>query len=310
MKSPRVPNPATNPQAAAGTTSTVFSAGTRIVGMLESVENIVLAGTVEGNIRTDRSVHLTPESVVHGDIDAAEVLVMGHVEGEIRASQRIEIRSGATVNGKILAPQVRVQEGVVLNAEVRMSGPDAAQRHYLLPTLLKSYDRTPNPQALEGAERAAETFLRTLGFEVETRTRTNEKTDTIRPIYRLREPIGYPQLRKRLSEVERVFQQAVESNGKDAAPGALDATTGANGARELVAALGKLRSAALLVGPVIVTRFESEAGTPKVVVRLRPDSMPEHIGPKAPDPSALLISMQRVQTEVVQSLDAAASQDR
>jgi len=309
VKSPRASNPATNPQAAANNTATVFSAGTRIVGTLESVENIILAGTVEGNIRTERSVHLTPESVVRGDIDAAEVLVLGHVEGEIRASQRIEIRAGATVNGRILAPQVRVHEGVVLNAEVRMSGPDAEQRHYLLPTLLKSYDRNTNAQELETAERATEHFLRSLGFEVETRPRTSDKTDTIRPIYRFREPIGYPQLRKRLSEVERVFQEAVTGGDKNGSHGTLEATTGADGARELVDALARLRSAALIVGPVIVTRFESEGTPPRLSVRLRPDSMPEHIGPKAPDPSSLLISMQRVQSEVVQSLDA-ASKDR
>lgn len=300
-RSPGTNQPTTQSNA---NTATVFSSGTRIVGTLESIENIVLAGAVEGNIRTERSVHLTPESRVHGNIDAAEVLVLGEVEGEIHATQRIEIRAGAIVSGKILAPQVRIHEGVILNAEVRMSGPDTAQRHYLLPTLLKTYDRNTNPQALEEAERAAERLLQSLGFEMETRPRTTDKTDTVRPIYRLREPMGYPQLRKHLGEVERVLQGLSEEIA-DTPPGAVDATTGADSKRQLAAALANLRSAALLVGPVVVTRFETD-GKPKLSVRVRPDSLPDHSAAGTPDPSQLLMSMQRVQTEVVQSLDATA----
>jgi hypothetical protein len=81
-------------------------------------------------------------------------------------------------------------------------------------------------------------------------------------------------------------------------------TTGADGARALLDALSHLRNAAVMVGPVIVTRFEADRGT-EVAVRARPECLA--VDPAAatpPDPSSLLVSMQKVHTEVVRDLTA------
>ena len=72
--------------------------------------------------------------------------------------------------------------------------------------------------------------------------------------------------------------------------------------------MGQLRNAALMLGPVILTRFEAERGA-RVAVRVRQDSMPPEdvASAGAPDPGTLLLSLQKVQSEVSRDLQASAS---
>jgi hypothetical protein len=76
----------------------------------------------------------------------------------------------------------------------------------------------------------------------------------------------------------------------------------------VVEALASLHNAALMLGPVIVTRLEAARGS-RITVRVRQDSMPpEDVATAgAPDPGTLLLSLQKVQSEVSRDLLASAS---
>jgi cytoskeletal protein CcmA (bactofilin family) len=284
-------------------TATVLGAGTRIVGELDSSEDLVLAGAFEGTLRVQRALRIMPEANVQGEIDAERVLVLGRVQGRLHARERVEIRTGAVVSGDIVAPDIRVHEGVVLNANVRMSGPPAPPRQYLVPALLRSYDKVPS-EKLEAAERAAEGFLRSHGFELETRAKRPDRSGTLRPIFRSREPLPYDELKRQLEQVELALQSAVSTADGSLHPQATGLQgTGTSGARELAQALAGMRRAAWAVGPVAVTRFEENPGTMHLAVHVRRGSMPQQPKPgDAPDPAHLLTSLQKVQHELLDDL--------
>ena len=342
--------------------ATVLSAGTRAVGELHSKEDLVLVGSFEGRLFVDRALRIMPEAHVEGEVHAERILVLGHMQGRLLAQQRIEIKAGAVVSGEVMAPQIRIHEGVLLNAKVHMgpasvAGPAAApaaaaasgpaarlaavaapgpvaaatpgtpagpsarsgaapemmaawgagpgvavgaapvgpSRHYLLPTLLRSLGDAPY-EDIEHAERATENFLRGLGFELETRAARPDRTGSLRPIFRSAEAVPYATLRERLQRVEHALRAAASESPEPPLQG-----TGSAGAREVVMALARLRRAALVVGPVALVRRDENPGNLHLAVRARPP-WPETGTGDSPDPASLLLSLQKMQHELLDDL--------
>jgi cytoskeletal protein CcmA (bactofilin family) len=300
--------------------ATIVSAGSRLVGEMLADEEIVLAGTFEGVLRTTRSLQVAATGCILGEVHADSVIVLGRVVGPITAVDRIELQAGANVEGDLAAQRVRIHDDVLFNGHCRITGPEAARRQYLVPAIVQVLGEEPDPQALESVERAAEGFLRDFGFEIEVRPEQAARgSQALRPIFRSRDALPYARLREQLRSVQVALQsatfpsptpgrhlRAVGSTTSDSHAEPLQ-TTGADGARALVEAMGQLRDAALMLGPVIVTRFEAERG-PRLAVRVREDSLPPETiaAGGAPDPGALLVSLQKAQTEVVRDLLASA----
>lgn len=297
--------------------ATILSSAVRFNGELIADDDVILAGSFEGVLRTSRSLQIATTGVLKGEAHADVVVVLGRVEGPIHAVERIELQPGSSVSGDLAAQRVRIHDDVIFNGHCRITGAEATRRQYLLPTVLHSFGADPNPQALAGVQAAAEGLLRDFGFDIEVKAdRPAPGTQTVRPIFRSRDALPYSRLRERLRSLEETLQSATTpETGRERRFGVLsrrsdkDAeplqTTGADGARELIEALGQLRSATLMLGPVIVTRVEEGRG-PRLTVRVRQDGLPSDAVAAAgsPDPSQLLLSLQKVQTEVVRDLTA------
>ncbi len=295
--------------------ATILSPSTRIVGDLNSEEEIVLSGTFEGTLRSARNIQIAPTGRLNGEIHAETVLVLGQVQGPIHAHDRIELQGGAVVHGDLDAQRVRIHDDVIFNGNCRITGAEAGRRQYLLPAMVQSFGAPAAAQELSRVATAAETFLSEFGFDVELRAdRPADGAQALRPIFRTRDALPFGSLRERLRGVEQALQNAASPDAPKANRfgGFLKKTdaetqlqaTGADGARALLDALSHLRNAAVMVGPVIVTRFEADQGI-EVAVRARPDCLSiDQTGTAPPDPSALLVSMQKVHTEMVRDLAA------
>ncbi len=123
----------------------------------------------------------------------------------------------------------------------------------------------------------------------------------LRPIFRSREPVAYRKLQENVSKLAKVLRSAAgdaDATLRDELPQA----TGAAGARELASALSRLRRAALVVGPIAMTRFDENPGTRHLAVYERTNSLPEPSGGQTPDPAALLVSLQKAQHEILDEL--------
>jgi len=297
--------------------ATILSAAAKLQGELVADEEVILAGVFEGVLRTSRTVQVATSGTLEGEVHAESVLVLGRVTGPIHAADRIELQAGAVVTGDLEAQRVRIHEDVIFNGRCRITGGEATRRQYLVPAVVQVLGPAPSAAELESVGRAAEGFLRDFGFEVEVRgERSKHDLQTLRPIFRSRDALPYARLRERLRDVEEALQSASgeparsrfglpQRNGKPSEP---LQTTGADGARQVVEALASLHNAALMLGPVIVTRLEAARGS-RITVRVRQDSMPpEDVATAgAPDPGTLLLSLQKVQSEVSRDLLASAS---
>ena len=90
-------------------------------GELSAAEDILIQGNIQGTIKHN-STNLTvgAHGKVDADIDATNVIVQGTVNGDIRAEKSIIIEPSARVQGNLFAPIIGVKEGAKFKGTIDM----------------------------------------------------------------------------------------------------------------------------------------------------------------------------------------------
>ena len=91
----------------------------RIKGEMTVEGTLRLDGTIEGGLNAD-CVILSEKAMVKGDIAAQKIVIAGTVEGNLRAQELVEIQSKGKVLGGVFTPKLSVIEGGELNGKIEM----------------------------------------------------------------------------------------------------------------------------------------------------------------------------------------------
>ena len=98
-----------------------------IRGSVESVEDLLIEGRVEGHIwNEDHAVTIGADAVVTGDIVARQITVRGAVEGMLLATARVDIMDEGSVVGRVLSQKFMLAEGGLFNGKAEPQHLDAA----------------------------------------------------------------------------------------------------------------------------------------------------------------------------------------
>ena len=97
--------------------SSVISAGLKIVGNLQSEADVVISGTVEGDINS-RGLTVSEGAHITGTIESTSVEVRGKVDGQIHASS-VKIARSGYVNGDVIYETLCIDEGAVVEGQLR-----------------------------------------------------------------------------------------------------------------------------------------------------------------------------------------------
>ena len=114
------PPAATTPPAARGS-ACVIGPKTTVKGDLIGDEDLLVEGTVEGQIRITRDLRIGPTGVVKATVQAATVVVSGELVGDCAATARVEIQASGRLMGNIRAPKIVIAEGAVFRGNSDMS---------------------------------------------------------------------------------------------------------------------------------------------------------------------------------------------
>ena len=103
--------------------------GMRIVGDLITEGTVRVEGRIEGTIRAGKSVVVSKEGEVVGDIQTQDAVIGGRVQGTVIAESRLELQSTGRIDGQISAraQHLILGEGCRFNGHVQMLG-DEGQR--------------------------------------------------------------------------------------------------------------------------------------------------------------------------------------
>ena len=123
--SPTVPAAAPNLQATAPRIASgpcVVGAKTTIKGEITGDEDILVEGTVEGQIHITKDLRVGPGGVVKAKVEAQSVVVSGQLLGDCQATHRVEIQASGKLMGNIRAPRVVIAEGASFKGNSDMTG--------------------------------------------------------------------------------------------------------------------------------------------------------------------------------------------
>jgi len=97
-----------------------------LTGDLETSGSLRIDGKLDGSIRRADTVVLGVGASMSGDVYAREVVIGGTITGNVHATERVELQATAIVTGDILTQTILVQEGGVVNGRVLMRPPEGS----------------------------------------------------------------------------------------------------------------------------------------------------------------------------------------
>jgi cytoskeletal protein CcmA (bactofilin family) len=110
------------PQRSHGTgQACVIGAKTTFKGEISGDEDVLVEGSVEGEIRITRDLRVGSGGVVKATVAAQSLIVSGEVVGDCECMTRVEIQSTGRLTGNIRAPKIVIAEGAMFRGNSDMS---------------------------------------------------------------------------------------------------------------------------------------------------------------------------------------------
>jgi cytoskeletal protein CcmA (bactofilin family) len=118
---PKNPQPVTTvPTPANGSQSSVVGKTLLIKGEINSDDEILIEGKIQGKINVKNRVIVGVNGNVEADIEAKEVIIKGKVTGNVKGGQRVEIVPAGVLHGNINSPRVVIAESGIFEGSIEM----------------------------------------------------------------------------------------------------------------------------------------------------------------------------------------------
>jgi cytoskeletal protein CcmA (bactofilin family) len=96
----------------------------QIRGEVKGSEDLLVDGVVEGTITlTESRLTIGPNARVQANVSARDVVVIGSLDGDIDATGRVELRAGANLKGDIHAARLSIEENALFSGKVDLLQP-------------------------------------------------------------------------------------------------------------------------------------------------------------------------------------------
>jgi len=90
---------------------TIVGSNVKLTGTLKDTNDIVIHGTVEGEVVSDQNIVVDETANIKGPVTAQAVSVSGVVEGMVRALDKLEIHPSGRVDGNIQTKDLIIHSG-------------------------------------------------------------------------------------------------------------------------------------------------------------------------------------------------------
>jgi cytoskeletal protein CcmA (bactofilin family) len=100
---------------------TIISASVKVEGDFVSEGNVLIEGSVEGSLRTQKDLRVGEQAKIAANVTAANAVIAGEVKGNVTVSERLELEATARILGDVVTKNLVVASGAVLNGKVTMN---------------------------------------------------------------------------------------------------------------------------------------------------------------------------------------------
>jgi cytoskeletal protein CcmA (bactofilin family) len=132
-------------QAAAGEITTLLGRGATFEGKLTFDGTVRIDGRFKGEVFSDDTLVIGEGAVVEAQIDIGEVIIQGTVIGNIVAKRSIEIHAPGRVKGDLHTPTLQIDKGVVFEGRSFMEAAQGSVRSGTAPAAQAAQPAKPTP---------------------------------------------------------------------------------------------------------------------------------------------------------------------
>lgn len=104
--------------------TTYLAASSKFVGSITGQGAYVFCGTVEGECDINGPLTLAEGGRWKGTMKATDIVIAGTVEGDVVAKQRVEIAGTARINGSLAGNSIAVAEGAIIEGAITVTSGD------------------------------------------------------------------------------------------------------------------------------------------------------------------------------------------
>jgi cytoskeletal protein CcmA (bactofilin family) len=122
----------------ADTVETVVGPSVHVEGDFSSEGDIIVKGSVTGNVYTSRLLLVESGAKISANVQAGNAKISGEVKGNMKIRESLELSSTARVLGDIEVRTLSVEPGAILYGKVVMSGVEGMETK---PTRSRSKER-------------------------------------------------------------------------------------------------------------------------------------------------------------------------
>jgi cytoskeletal protein CcmA (bactofilin family) len=107
--------------AAGPSSASVIGRNTRFRGEVRGKGPLSIRGQVKGAVAIDERLSVEQDGILEADVIATDIVVAGHIQGDLRTPGTAFIRSSGRVEGSLRASRLRVDLGAVLKGSISRS---------------------------------------------------------------------------------------------------------------------------------------------------------------------------------------------
>ena len=114
--------PAPRRESVVGEINTLLGRGSEFEGKLTFEGTVRIDGKLKGEVFSDDVLVVGEGAHVESEIDIGEIIIQGTVVGNIRAKRGIEIHAPGRVKGDLTTPDLQIDKGVIFEGRSFMEG--------------------------------------------------------------------------------------------------------------------------------------------------------------------------------------------
>lgn len=107
---------------AASEINTLLGKGSSFEGKLTFEGTVRVDGKLSGEVFSDDVLVVGEGAEVHAEIDIGEIIVQGTIVGNVRAKRAVELRAPGKMRGDITTPSLQIDKGVIFEGKCYMEG--------------------------------------------------------------------------------------------------------------------------------------------------------------------------------------------
>lgn len=141
-----------------GMINTIIGDNSKIEGLLVTSDSTRVDGLLQGKILSESSVIIGEHGVIRGDIKAVDILIAGTVYGNIKADSKIELTGTGRVLGDMFTKTLVIDEGASFKGNCTMDLSEEENSSYgSIPDMEEEpaeFESSPQPSAIAAKEAA------------------------------------------------------------------------------------------------------------------------------------------------------------